>query len=248
MNGYGGPGGYPSFPEGQRWPHNAYGPYPPTPPPRPSGAGSVFWALIPLGTCGFGAPFSMLYAALRRRDRWLGVSAGAYAVCTATWITLAELYEDEKAPALASLAMILAMLAPWLGATLHSFVVRKSVFGLAPEASTGNEYALAVAQHRRALRREARELAERDPSLAKELRIGRPDLPRQYDDGGLVDLNHAPAPVIASLPGMTPALAAHVVQVRDQVGGFVSAEDVSAAASLPPHLTADLAEYSVFLQ
>jgi hypothetical protein len=34
------------------------------------------------------------------------------------------------------------------------------------------------------------------PVLARELRIGRPDVPRQFDDGGLVDLNHAPVPVL----------------------------------------------------
>ena len=35
--------------------------------------------------------------------------------------------------------------------------------------------------------------------LARELRIGRPDLPRQYDDGGLVDVNNVPVGVLAEL-------------------------------------------------
>src|SRR5690606_39982870 len=39
--------------------------------------------------------------------------------------------------------------------------------------------------------------------LAKRLAIGRPDLPRQFDDGGLIDLNHAPEHVLTSLPGVS---------------------------------------------
>ncbi|OPG13600.1 hypothetical protein B1L11_07770 [Microbispora sp. GKU 823] len=225
-------------------------PIPPTPPPvqqRPSSAPSYLWALAPLYTCGFGTPFSMMYAAIRRRSVWYGLASAGYATATGLWIYLAELYEATEAPVLASVAMVLCMLGPWLIGTVHSLAVRRQVFGDAAPYETGNEQAIALAQHRRALRQQARELAQHDPVMARELRIGRPDLPRQYDDGGLVDVNRAPAPVIANLPGLTPALAEQIVRVRDQVGGFVSAEDVSAAASLPPHLTADLAEYGIFL-
>ncbi len=189
----------------------------------------------------------MLYAAIRKRSVGYGAAAAGYAAATGSWIYLSELYEDATMPALASVAMVLFVLGPWLFGTVHSLAVRRQVFDVAAPYAPGNEHALAVAQQRRALREQARELAERDPALARELRIGRPDLPRQYDDGGLVDLNRAPAAVIAGLPGLTPALAEQIVRVRDQVGGFVSAEDVSAAASLPPNLTADLAEYGIFL-
>ncbi|MGW5261815.1 ComEA family DNA-binding protein [Microbispora sp. NPDC004025] len=214
---------------------------------RPSSAPSYLWALAPLYTCGFGTPFSMLYAAIRKRSAWYGAASAGYATATGAWIYLSELYEGTDAPALASIVMVLCMLGPWLFGTVHSLAVRRQVFGDATPYAPGNEHALAIAQQRRALRQQARELAEHDPVMARELRIGRPDLPRQYDDGGLVDVNHAPASVIAGLPGLTPALADQIVRVRDQVGGFVSAEDVSAAASLPPNLTADLAEYGIYL-
>ncbi|MEU6415475.1 helix-hairpin-helix domain-containing protein [Microbispora sp. NPDC046933] len=214
---------------------------------RPSSAPSYLWALAPLYTCGFGTPFTMMYAAIRRRSVWYGLASAGYATATGVWIYLAELYDNTDAPALASFLMIVGMLTPWLFGTVHSLAVRRQVFGDAAPYETGNEQAIALAQHRRALRQQARELAERDPVMARELRIGRPDLPRQYDDGGLVDVNRAPASVLANLPGLTPALADQIVRVRDQVGGFVSAEDVSAAASLPPHLTPDLTEYGIFL-
>jgi hypothetical protein len=40
--------------------------------------------------------------------------------------------------------------------------------------------------------------------LAAELRIGRPDLPRHFDDGGLIDVNTVPAQVLSRLPGLRP--------------------------------------------
>ncbi|GAA0958720.1 ComEA family DNA-binding protein [Actinocorallia libanotica] len=110
----------------------------------------------------------------------------------------------------------------------------------------GNAQAIAMANMRRQLRQQAREHA-RDVVLARDLRIGRPDLPRHYDDGGLIDVNHAPAQVIASITGVTPEMAEHIVKVRAQVVGFSSAEELSAVASLPPHLTPEIREYGIFL-
>jgi hypothetical protein len=81
-----------------------------------------------------------------------------------------------------------------------------------------NAQAIAAANMRRELRRQAREHAAEDPALARELRIGRPDLPRQYDDGGLIDVNHVPAPALTMLSGVTPEIAERIVSIRDHVG------------------------------
>ncbi len=54
-------------------------------------------------------------------------------------------------------------------------------------------------------RQQARELADSNPALARELGIGRPDIPHEYDDGGLVDVNHVPGGVLASSLGLTAA-------------------------------------------
>lgn len=146
------------------------------------------------------------------------------------------------------LLMVLSGLGNWLGGTIHSLLIRPAVFGGSRQVPhTPNEHALAVVQHRRMLRRQARELAARDPALARELRVGRPDLPRHYDDGGLIDVNRAPEPVLATLPGMTPDLARRTVELREEVGAFVSAEDLSVAVGLPPKFTDDLAEYTLYL-
>lgn len=86
----------------------------------------------------------------------------------------------------------------------------------------------------RSRREEARELAVRDPLLARELHIGRPDLARDYDDGGLVDVNGAPAEVIASVCGIPVEAAAAVVAARERQGGqFSNVDEVFVLAELP---------------
>jgi Helix-hairpin-helix motif len=110
-----------------------------------------------------------------------------------------------------------------------------------------NAQAIAVATMRRELRRQARELAAEDPALARELRVGRPDLPRQYDDGGLVDVNQVPPPVLTALTGVTPEIAERIVSIREHVGRYSSAEELVTTADLHPDLTAEIREYGLFL-
>jgi len=109
-----------------------------------------------------------------------------------------------------------------------------------------NAHAIAMANMRRELRWKTRELAQ-NVVLARDLRIGRPDLPRQYDDGGLIDMNHVPAEVMTAIGGITPDLADHIVQIRSKVYSFSSAEEMSVVCDLPPHLTPELVEYAIFL-
>jgi hypothetical protein len=74
--------------------------------------------------------------------------------------------------------------------------------------------AVAAAMAARARREEARRIVAQDPSLARELRIGRPDLNPSYYDGGLVDLGGAPVAVIASVCGIEPEVAQRIVDAR----------------------------------
>jgi hypothetical protein len=80
----------------------------------------------------------------------------------------------------------------------------------------------------------ARRLQQDNPVLAQELKIGRPDLPRGYDDGGLVDVNYVPAAILASHLGLTPAEVTAVITARDKLGRFSSIDELSAYADLPP--------------
>jgi DNA uptake protein ComE-like DNA-binding protein len=92
--------------------------------------------------------------------------------------------------------------------------------------------AVDAALRARARREAARLLAERDPTLARDLRVGRPDLPSDYDDGGLVDVNSVPAAVLVAELGLSGAEAEAVLRVRAHVGGFRSPDDLVAFAGL----------------
>ncbi|TNY34858.1 ComEA family DNA-binding protein [Thermomonospora catenispora] len=206
---------------------------------------SVTWALLPFLSLGWATPLVFAGAAIWRRSGHLMIAAVLYlGLFTAQVMLLPAAETDPLAERLSGACLLTQM----IGGCFHAFLVRRRVFD--PEGTAGlagNERAIALARRRRLMRAKARELAERDPGLAKELGIGRPDLPRRYDDGGLIDLNHAPAQTLTRLPGVTEEMARRIVEVRAQTGGFVSAEELSALAGLPPALTADLAEYGVFL-
>jgi hypothetical protein len=109
-----------------------------------------------------------------------------------------------------------------------------------------NQAALATARSRMEHRHEAREIASKNPVLARELRIGRPDLPRDYDDGGLVDVNQVPGEILQSQLGLSPAEAAAVVAARGKIGSFSSVNEVTAYAQLPPDRLDDVGDWMIF--
>lgn len=205
----------------------------------PNGYG---WGVLPLLTFGVGTPFSFMYAALKFKSRTLGMAAAGYglgwvAVFASAWLIN---------PVLGW--VLWAML--WIGGGVHALTIRDDIYPNAVDwyREQANEQAVAHAKSRQELRRRAREIADDDPALAHELRIGRPDLPRTFDDGGLIDVNHAPPEALAMLPGMTPELVERVLKARsEQGGGFVSAEELALAADIPPERVAGMAEYTLFL-
>lgn len=113
-----------------------------------------------------------------------------------------------------------------------------------------NQQALAMLARHKARRAEARKLADADPLSAKQLDIGRRDIPnRQYDDGGLVDINRVPAEVFTYFSGITPEQAAHIVAVRERLGGaFSSVAELMALAELPPDLEPEVMEYAIAIR
>ncbi|MDL4771266.1 MULTISPECIES: ComEA family DNA-binding protein [Thermomonosporaceae] len=202
---------------------------------------SVTWAALPFLTLGYATPFTFLAAALWRRSAHLLVSSVAYVGLFALLLTL--LGRDGAQGAAGVVAFLLAVVGCG-----HAFLIRRRVFDPHGLSGLGNEAVIERVRRQRLLREKARRLAADDPGLARELRIGRPDLRRQYNDGGLVDVNHAPAEALTLLPGITPALAVQIERVRAETGGFMSAEEMSAMAGLPPGITGDLADYAVFIR
>ena len=105
---------------------------------------------------------------------------------------------------------------------------------------------MAQAKNRFERRKDARKLVASNLELARELKIGRPDLPRDYDDGGLVDVNHAPSAVLAEQLGLAPAEVSDVLTARERLGRFTSADELCAYTSLPPDRVDELRDLMIF--
>jgi hypothetical protein len=127
--------------------------------------------------------------------------------------------------------------------------IRREVYGLVltARAPLAADPALSRQLMARERRNEARRLASRDTVLARQLRIGRPDLPREYDDGGLVDMNSAPAEVIAACCGLAPADAERIVKAREQLRAFGSLDELLVYAQIQGVAADLIREYSVLL-
>jgi DNA uptake protein ComE-like DNA-binding protein len=69
--------------------------------------------------------------------------------------------------------------------------------------------------------------------LAQDLGGGRPDLGREYDDGGLVDIISAQAKDIATRCGIDLAQAEAIVELRDERGGFANVDEMLVLVDLP---------------
>jgi hypothetical protein len=105
---------------------------------------------------------------------------------------------------------------------------------------------IARAREHLAERNKALTLAREDPRLALEAGVGRPDLPGTFH-GGVVDVNHAPAQVIASLPGFDSELAARLVATREDLDGFSSLEDLGTVLNLRGDQVEHMRDHVVFL-
>ena len=200
------------------------------------------WASVPLWSLSLlaFAPFLRLAFARRRARDW--VVFATYLAAAILVVVLASIPGPNDAAAAAAGGLAILVMGV---AAVHAFVAFRPM----PEAAGGaraSELALTTARARMHRRDQARQLAEDDPVLARELAIGRPDVPHDYDDGGLVDVNHVPGDVLASSLGLIPAESAAVVAARDQLGRFSSPEELSAYAQLPPDRVETLRDWMMF--
>jgi DNA uptake protein ComE-like DNA-binding protein len=198
------------------------------------------WLLltIPLGFTTFAA---FLYIGIRaRRPRWL-VWAGVYAAMLAGFLVLDA--PDHPNPTAMGVATVLA-LGTWIGGGVHALVVSND----AVRRIQGSEDPAVEAAETRIERRAAgRHLLASKPALAREVGVGRPDIPGA-DDYGLVDVNHCPADALTRLPGISDDLAARIVGQREQAGGFSSAEDLGVLLDLPPAKVDEIRDTAVFVK
>lgn len=188
----------------------------------------VFVVVLSLGMLSF-VPFVHAATRTRRPLMWLWVVLYTTAV-----VTMFLLTGSVDIGGFAIGLMIVA--------SIHAIVLRPQVWPalrapappLRPAvAGTPTDPAVAAVLAARARREDARRLAAADPQMARELGIGRPDLPRAYDDGGLVDLNSAPARAIAHTCGIDPAVATLIVDARSAGITFATVDDVFSFAEIP---------------
>ncbi len=198
--------------------------------------------MLPVFSCGLLAFVSPIAIAAKAKTRQAWIWAGALASAWLVGFMLVGSGDSEGALSDLGLTIYFAV---WIGAVVYALVMGPKVLwppketyapGGPPPPPPYNPNAAAVAgvHALRIKREEAREIARRDPQMARDLRIGRPDLPRQYDDGGLVDINSAPVEVLRQALGLTGEQSTHVVETRQHLSRFEHPEDLIHLAGLQP--------------
>ena len=205
---------------------------------------SALLSLVPAVTFGLGSAIPFLYWGLWLRSRKLIAVGAGYGVAACLCLLLLNGTSSNSAE-----GGLAAMLALGLAsvATAHAFVLRHELLGEHLSVRSGHTDAERLAVERIRRREYARRLLHSDPLLAYELRVGRPDLPRDFDDGGLIDVNHASAGALTRLPEINEQMAAEIVTARESVGGFSSLDDLSVVVGCAPQPFDRLEDFLVFV-
>ncbi len=134
-------------------------------------------------------------------------------------------------------------------AAIHACILFHPGRAQSPRVSAGrhrNQEAMQVARSRIEHRNDARRVVQTNPVLARELRIGRPDLLRDYDDGGLVDVNRVPGAVLAAELGLMPDEVRNVLAARAKLGRFASVDELCDVTGLSPRRVDELRDLMIF--
>jgi DNA uptake protein ComE-like DNA-binding protein len=209
--------------------------------PDRSGVRRSWWVLLTLVPLGLTAWGALVYAGVRaRRPLWTAFGI-VYLAGTAVGFALAQVEPDGESTARDVAGGVLLL--SWAAAFVHALAIR-SAYLERTDLFEGERFDRA--EDLAMERAEARRIARADPGRARELGIGRPDLAHAFD-GGLVDVNSAPVSAIARLPGVDDALARRIVEVREDVNGFSSLEDMGLVLSLDAHTLDGMRAGVVFL-
>jgi hypothetical protein len=211
-------------------------------------AATYLWALSPVLTCGYAAPIMLAIALARRRDNLVLAALIVHSALLTSSCLVMGTFAD-KTPLWGDVLIYSSWFLAAIGGTAQLLVIRPLVFpaGARPEVPVAQLSNAEVLDRARKLRDQARRTAEADPMLAKRLAIGRPDLPRQFDDGGLVDVNHAPLHILTSLPGVTERSARQIQEWVERSGPFASLGEVMLVIEISPTFEHHLREYCVFI-
>jgi hypothetical protein len=205
----------------------------------------IWWTSVPIWSFSLLSfvPF-LAFAIIQRRTRDWAVFAG-YLLATVTLVVTGGLLNpnsDAAAEAFGGMIVLAGC------AAIHTWILFRPGRGQPSLAGARrrNQEAVQGARVRMERRKDARRVVETNPVLARELRIGRPDLPRQYDDGGLVDINRVPGYMLAASLELTEQDVTNLIAARDKLGKFISADELRDYAQLPPGRVDELRELMIF--
>ncbi|MGW5668423.1 BTAD domain-containing putative transcriptional regulator [Micromonospora sp. NPDC003776] len=230
----------------QGWPEDAPSPAPAV--PRPglprwvSVGATVLAALTALASFGLLTWLVVLLYAIWRRSWRNGLAAAYYLITAGTFLGIVGNSETEEVSNLEGF-VITVWLITWMVGVVHAVLLNGWLLGWLGARWRRRP----LADDRRVRREHARYLLYHYPTARRELGIGRPDLPRAYDDGGLVDINAVPDQVITGLPGLSPTQAQHLMLDRRVRGPYASMEELAGRCLLPPTVTDPLREVLLFL-
>jgi hypothetical protein len=198
-----------------------------------------WWVLlaVPLGLTTWAA---FLYAGIRTKRRSLLAFAALYAATLTGWLVL-DAGNRRGAPE--AVGAILAIVT-WIGGLAHALAIRRRV---ALDLDIADSPAMLQATRELERRTYGRELLSRNPALARQVGVGRPDV-ANCDSYGLIDVNHASAAILATLPGMSNELAGRTAEFCAAGGSFVSVEDLGLFLDLPAAAVDALREQAVFIK
>ncbi|MGV9215906.1 BTAD domain-containing putative transcriptional regulator [Micromonospora sp. RB23] len=206
---------------------------------------TVAGATLALLSFGMATWLAMAAYAVRRRSSRLGLVALGYLLVGSllAYMIYTDDLEKEDSAAEAFFGLGVLVLC-WLWGAAHVILLNRWVWGRVTGRSVE---AQAHEEDRRVRREQARNLLHRYPAARQEFAIGRPDLARAFDDGGLIDVNAVPDHVLAALPGLTDAQRRQVAMDRWIRGPYASMEDLAARCPLPLAATESLRGVLLFL-
>lgn len=205
--------------------------------------GSLWYVAVPLLSLGLLTFMPFLHAAMRLRRLWLWLSTAIF-VLVAAGVIYVSGQPEGTISGVVDAALFIAVLVSMVVGTTVLTRLRNEVYNLTepqrptsspgtaatPDAAPAADPAVQQVLQARTKRSQARELAASDPLMARELRIGRPDLAGDYDDGGLVDIANAPETVIAQVLDLTLEQAAAIVAIRESA---IAVDDLFSLTDLP---------------
>jgi hypothetical protein len=223
----------------------------------------VAFALLPFLVLGIGTPIvfgcaaTLLRRVSRRAAMALWASTAFYFVAEVVFLSQSESPRGSVGDNLSLIAFLLLTVGasveaiafgPWVARRFGRSRADTVIERIAAEerGKLAGSPALRLAIRQRERRGLARRILADDPRLADTLHIGRPDLARDFDDGGLIDVNQVPASAFTAIPGFTAEMAQRVVAARERLDGLRSPADLVVHADVPGEIVGAAVDVLVF--